>query len=99
MELEVLRVKLVAVPSVRVLVGVSGVLVKMGTGVAVAVTVTVTVVRNGQEDAETLTLALFVEIRVPVGLCVSIPGMDNVGDGKLSDVLLERDGEYEGGIA
>ena len=42
MELEVLRVKLVAVPSVRVLVGVSGVLVKMGTGVAVAVTVTVT---------------------------------------------------------
>jgi hypothetical protein len=44
------------------------------------------------EDVGTLTLALFVEIGVPVGPCVSIPVRDDVGDRKPPGVLLERDG-------
>jgi hypothetical protein len=82
--------KLVALPSVAVLLGVSDVLVTMGTGGAVAVTVTVITIWT--EDAETLTLALFVEIGVPVGPCVSIPVRDDVGDRKPPGVLLEREG-------
>jgi hypothetical protein len=87
--------KLVALPSVAVLLGVSGVLLKVGTGGAVAVTVTVITIWEGMiwtEDVETLTLALFVEIGVSVGPCVSIPVRDDVGDMKPPGVLLGRDG-------
>ena len=87
--------KLVALPSVAVLLGVSVVLVKMGTGGAVAVTVTVITIWEGMiwaEDVETLAVALLVGIGVPVGPGMSISEKDDVGDGKSPGVLLGRVG-------